>query len=301
MIRTMGCILVAATGALLALPASAGEYAGFEGFYSSDADGTEIAKTSLDLDFRHRDSEHYMGLSLELAQFRPFGQPWVDDHRVYFRFADGSDRWKWNGRVGSDGDTVLGNASIHNEDPYRQEYFVEREIVETPLGLQRGLYSTYVGGAWDLPFNERNTLVTLLGVQDFSGGNVRLQYRGNFIHVVKPDWGLSAQLRVRYFHDSVPNQFDYYSPQWYAQAIPTLQLRRFVNGWRYAVAAGYGIQTDAAATSWHPARLLEASVTSPKDGRDWVFNAAFTYTNTPTNGGFTYDYKQLMLTAGRSF
>lgn len=301
MIRTIGCFLTAATGVLLALPTSAGEYAGLEGFYSSDADGTEIAKTALDLDFRHLDSEHYQGLSLELAQFRPFGQPWVQDHRAYFRFADSNDRWKWNGRIGSDGNTVLGSASIHNEDARRQEYFVEREIVETPLGLQRGLYSTDVGGAWDLPFDERNVLTTVLGVQDFSGGNVRLHYRGNFIHVVNPDWGLSAQLRVRYFHDSAPNQFDYYSPSWYAQAIPTLQVRRFVSGWRYMAAAGYGVQTDSAASSWHPARLLEASVTSPKDGHDWVFNAAFTYTNTPVNGGFTYDYKQFMLSVGRSF
>lgn len=296
----MGHVLTAATCALFALPAHADGFAGVEGLYSSDADGTEIAKTGVDLDFSHADSEHYRGLSFEIARFRPFGRNWVEDRRAYFRFADGGTRWKWNGRIGSDGHGLLGNATIHNEDPRRQEYFIEREIVETPLGLQKGLYSTYAGGAFDLPLGERNTLTTVLGAQDFSGRNLRLQYRGNFIHIIKPDWGLSAQLRLRYFHDSVPNEFDYYSPRWYAQAIPTLQLRRYVSGWRYTVAAGYGAQT-AAGSTWHPAKLLEASVSSPTDGHAWVFKAGVLYTNSPVNSGFTYDYTQLMLSAGRSF
>jgi len=292
--------LTAASALAMSASADAGQYAGLEGFYSSDADGTRIAKTALDMDFRHTDSDHYLGLSLEQARFLPFGQRWIENHRVYVRFADGSATWKWDGRIGSDGRTLLGDASIHNVDSNRQECFVEREIVETPLGLKNALYSTYAGGAYDLPFNERNILTTVLGVQDFTGRNVRLQYRGNLIHILSPDWGLSAQLRVRAFHDTVPDEFDYFSPRWYAQAVPTLQVRRFVSGWRYALAAGYGAQRDAD-SSWHPARLLEASVTSPKDGHDWAVRAGFTYTNTPVTSGFTYDYKQLTLSVGRAF
>ena len=33
-------------------------------------------------------------------------------------------------------------------------------------------------------------------MQDFTGDNLRL----NYIHVVKPKWGLSAQVRTRYFN-----------------------------------------------------------------------------------------------------
>jgi hypothetical protein len=300
MIRTIAWTLFTTTGFVLSISVHAGQYVGFESFYSSDADGTEIAKTLLDVDFQHMDSEHYQGFSLEDARFLPFGHTWVQSYRVYFRFADSSAQWKWDGRIGSDGHTLLGTADVHDEDPFRQEYFAERAIVETPLGLQRGLYSTYAGAAYDTPFDERNILTTVVGVQDFTGRNVRLQYKGNLIHMLVPEWGVSAQLRVRYFHDSVPDEFDYFSPRWYVQAVPTLQVRRYVNGWRYAFAAGYGRQ-DAADSSWHDARLLEATMTSPKDGHDWVFQAAFTYTNTPINSGFTYDYKQLMLSAGRSF
>lgn len=292
-------ILPAAIALLLALPVGAQQYVGIQAFHSSDADRTDIAKTALDFDFHHADSEHYQGVSLELARFRPAGQDWIEDQRVFYRFA-GGDAWKWNGRVGSDGQTVIGSAAIHNEAARRQEYFVERDIIETPLGLRDGNYSTYLGAAFDLPVDERNLVTAVVGVQGFGGDNRRAHLRGNFIHVLSPEHGLSAQLRVRTFHDSVAHESDYYAPGWHAQAIPTLQLRRFVDGWRYAVAAGYGAQR-AAGTSWRPARLLEASVTSPASGSDWSFQAGFTYTNTPDNTGFTYDYRQFNLSVGRSF
>lgn len=292
-------IAAAIVASLFALPAWADQYAGISTFHSSDADDTEILKLALDVDFSHADSEHYHGLSLESARFQPFGQSWVEERRLYYRFAGGQ-AWKWSGRIGSDGHTVLGSAAIHNESPRRQEYFVERELIETPQGLQERLYSTYLGAAFDLPLDQRNLLTTLVGVQEFGGDNVRLHLRGNFIHTLSAERGLSAQLRVRYFRDSVANEADYYAPGWHAQAIPTLQLRRFVNGWRYALAAGYGVQR-AADTSWRPAQLLEASVTSPKLGKAWSLQAGFTYTNTPGNSGFGYDYRQVYLSLGRSF
>jgi hypothetical protein len=291
-------MLAAATALLFALPACADQYGGIDAFHSSDADGTDVDRFALDLDFAHDDDEHYQGLSLERARFRPFGQATVDDSRVYYRFAGGN-AWKWTGRIGSDGHTVVGSAAIHNEAARRQEYFIERDIIETPLGLANGLYSTYAGAAFDLPFDERNVLTTVVGVQDFDGDNKRLHLRANFVRVLSPEHGLSAQLRVRYFHDSVANEADYFAPGWYAQAIPTLQLRRFVGGWRYAVAAGYGVQR-AADTSWRPAQLFEASVSSPKD-HAWTFKAGVTWTNTPGNSGAGYDYRQFNLSLGRRF
>lgn len=292
-------VLSATIASLFALPAGADPYAGVQVYYSSDADDTEVVKTALDLDLSHADSEHYQGLSLEIARFQPAGQPWVEQHRLYYRFA-GGEAWKWSGRVGSDGHTVLGSVSVHNEAPRRQEYFVEREIIETPLGLRDGLYSTYAGAAFDLPFDERNLLTTVVGVQHFDGRNVRLHLRGSFISTLSAEHGLSAQLRLRYFHDSVANESDYYAPGWHAQALPTLQLRRFAKGWRYALAAGYGVQRSAD-TSWRPARLLEASITSPKAGSAWSFQAGFTYTNTPVDNGSGYDYRQFFMSLGRSF
>ena len=285
---------------LLPLPSTADPWFGVHGFFSSDADETDVAKFGVDYDFRHAAADDYLGISLEHAQFRPSGQRGVDSDRLYVRFADGGTRWRWAGRIGSDGHTVLGSFNVFNTDPFRQEYFVEREVVETPLGLQRELYSTFVGAALDIPFDDRTSLSTVLGAQDFDGRNTRLHYRGNLVYILSPDWGLSAQLRLRYFHDSVPGELDYFSPRWYAQAIPTLQVRRFVNGWRYAAAVGLGQQYTADAER-RSARLLELSITSPIEGRDWFLKAAFTHTNTPIDSGLGYDYSHFLVSVGRSF
>jgi len=282
------------------LPAIAGQTVGIEVFASDDADQSSIQKTGLYFDYDHRDSEHYRGIKIENARFVPFGRKAINDQRVYYRFADTGERWKWNGSLGTDGQSWLGSASTHTEEARRQEYFVEREIVETPLGLERGIYSTFVGAAYDLPLDPRNILTGMVGVQAFSGDNTRLHLRGRYIRVLKDDWGLSAQLRTRYFRSSDPREFDYYSPRWYAEAIPMLQLRRFHGGWMYQAAAGWGRQRDSD-SGWRSARLVEASVTSPKTARDWLFKAGVTYSNTPVNTGYTYDYTQLTLEAAKTF
>lgn len=283
--------------------AIAGQAIGIEVFASDDADHSSILKTALDFDFDHADGEHYRGIKLESARFSPSGplrRGATHEQRFYYRFADTGARWKWNGSLGTNGDTWLGSASIHNEQPRRQEYFLEREIVETPLGLERGIHSTFAGAAYDIPLDSRDIFTALIGAQSFTGDNTRLHLRARYIRVLKEDWGLSAQLRTRYFRSSQPYEFDYYSPRWYAEAIPTLQLRRFRGGWRYQGAVGWGRQRDSD-SNWHDARLVEASVTSPVTSRNWTLNAAFQYSNAPVNTGYTYDYSLLTLQVMKTF
>lgn len=296
---TLRHYLVFAIAIAFAPAAIAQQAVGVEVFASDDADETAVLKSGLTFDFSHRDIAHYQGIKLEDARFSPFGGATTRQRRVYYRFADTGGRWKWNGNLGSDGRTWLGNASIFTEDRWRREYFVEREIIETPQGLDRGLYYTFLGAAFDLPADKRNFFTAFAGVQDFSGENRRLHARGRYIRVLNEDLGLSAQLRLRYFYNSEPREFDYYSPRWYAEAIPVLQLRRFHGGWSYRAAAGWGRQRDID-SRWRDARLLEVSVTSPKSG-DWFFKADLTYNNTPVNTGYTYRYTQLMLQAFKTF
>lgn len=269
-------------------------------FASTDADDTDVIKAGVTFDWVHDDPDHYLGVRLEEARFKPLGQSSVDDQRAYLRFADTQGRWKWNGQIGSDGDTALGAFNIHKESRLRPEFFVEREIVETPIGVDRGLYYTFVGGAFDVPLNDRNTFTVVAGVQDFTGDNVRTHLRVNYVHVIKPEWGLSAQVRTRYFHSSDPGEFDYFSPRWYAEVIPVLQVRRYSGGWRYVVAAGLGAQKDSE-TDWRSSRYFNAQITSPPVGRDWAVTAAFTYSNTPVGSGNVYDYNQVTLGLTRVF
>ncbi|SIQ97655.1 hypothetical protein [Solilutibacter tolerans] len=287
--------------ALLLLPqaALAQQAAGFDIFVSDDADDSEVVKFGANFDFKNESMESYQGIRLESASFAPLGQPAKKDARAYYRFADGNEAWKWNGMLGTDGHTWLGNAAIHNEAPFRQEYFIEREIIETPTGLDQGLHYTFAGAAYDLPINDRNLMTAMVGVQDFTGDNLRLHARARYIHVLKPDWGLSAQLRMRYWHDSHPREYDYYAPGWYAEVIPTLQLRRYRGGWQYLAVAGYGRSKDAV-SDWRAARYLELGITSPDRGK-WYFKANAVHSNTPVATGYTYRYTQFTLSALRRF
>jgi hypothetical protein len=269
-------------------------------FASTDADDSDLLKAGVSFDWTYRGPGNYHGLRLETARFSPQGRPTTEDQRVYYRFADDRGDWKWNGQVGTDGDTALGAVSVVREGRIRQEYFVEREIVETPRGLDEGVYYTFVGGSFDFPINDRNSFTVMAGVQDFTGENVRTHVRANYVHVLKPEWGLSAQLRTRYYRSSEPGEYDYFSPEWYAEVMPVVQVRRFHGGWRYQAAVGFGAQKDSG-SDWRSARYVEASVVSPPIRRDWAFKISGIYSNTPVTTGYAYDYQQLNLSLTRAF
>ncbi|MEQ7874737.1 hypothetical protein ABDK56_12115 [Sphingomonas sp. ASV193] len=294
-------IFAAASAALaLAAPAFAAEppapahAVGADVTYSSDADQTEMVRVGVNGNLAYRDEEHYLGFRIERTWYRPNGALTKRDDRVYVLAAGGSD-WKYALQLGTNGDTVLGSGSVHNEARLRQEYFVERDRLETPQGATRGLYYTFGGASVDLPFSDRAQLTLLGGLQEFTGRNVRTHLRANAIAVVAPDWGLSLQLRTRYFHDSVPYEYDYYSPRWYAEVLPVVQVRRFIGGWRLLAAAGWGAHKDSV-SDWRQSRYLNLRATSPTDRRGWAMKGDLTYSNQPVTNASNYDY--LRVSAG---
>lgn len=274
-----------------ALPAErAPRAATLDVFASTDADDTDVLRTGANLDWFNAGEDRYQGLRVERAWFTPLGQQTTAFDRIYARYADKSERWSWNGQVGTDGHTVLGSVNIADTSRYRKEFFVERDILETPRGVAEGIYYTFAGAALDVPLGDRDSATVVLGAQEFTGSNVRLHVRGNYVRVVKRDWGLTAQLRTRYFHSTEPGEYDYFSPRWYAEVLPVIQLRRFSGGWRYLLAAGYGTQRDAA-SDWRSSRYANAQVSSPAN-RPVQVKASLVYSNTPVGSGFVYDYLQ---------
>ena len=257
---------------------------------STDADNTQVVRTGWNLDWSRSGDDQFLGVRLEKALFKPLGQKTTGFERAYLRYADKAGRWSWSGQLGTDGHTAVGALNVTTGSRRRTELFVERDILETPRGVGEGIYYTFGGVAVDLPLSERDSSTVVLGAQEFTGKNVRLHARANYVHTIKSDWGLSAQLRGRYFHSTRPGEYDYFSPRWYAEALPVLQMRRFSGGWRYLVAGGYGAQRDAA-SGWRSSRYLNGQVTSPA-GRPVRINASVVYSNTPVGSGFTYDYLQ---------
>lgn len=268
-------------------------------FASTDADNTEVYRAGVNLDLDYRGEEQLLGVRYEQAWYKPLAQRTRTRERAFLRYADKGKEWAWGSQIGTDGHTVLGSASIHNNAKFRQEYFVERDIVETSRGVDEGIYYTFFGAAIDLPIDQDNGFTLVGGVQEFTGNNVRLHARGTYTHAIKSDWGLSLQLRSRYYHSSHPREFDYYSPKYYLQILPVVQMRRYSGGWRYMLAAGLGGQRDAV-TEWRQSRFATAEVSSPTTGRGWFIKAAAQYSNTPLRTGI-YDYGQLTVSLGKRF
>lgn len=263
----------------------------FDHFQSSDSEGTEVARAALQLGVGNAEETRSIGLRVEQAAYNLGGRGWESRERIFIHGAEKIGNWQLRGRVGSDGDSIIGSASLNDNSKFRKEFFVERDIVETPRGLDQGLYSTFAGTAVDLPAGDRDVFTALAGIQAFTGQNVRLHLRGSYIYVADPKLGLSTQLRGRYFRNTHPREFDYYSPRWYSEVLPVVQMRRFVGGWELLGAAGLGLQRDSG-SDWRASRYLHARFRSPRSA-SWSLNGAVTYTNTPSitgtpNSGYRY-------------
>lgn len=282
--------------------ASGGAYAqdaarpagGVDLFLSNDADDTEVTRLGVTADWSFADARHYRGIELERARLSPLGDPAHTFDRAFFRFAGTSQAWEWNGRVGTDGDRLIGSASLVRPGRHRAEMFVERDVLETRNGIATGQTVTFAGAAVDLPIGagDSHQFTVLGGVQDFEDGNLRSHVRVNYVQMLSERIGLTGQLRLRAFHDSEPHAGDYFAPGDYVEVIPALQVRRrFAGGWVGSLAGGWGRQRQTGA-DWRASRFSQATLTSPiQPGRSYL-RATFSYSDTPGVAGTGYGYRQ---------
>jgi hypothetical protein len=268
--------------------------------YSTDADDTEVVRAGVNVDLRYAGPDSYTGFRLERSRYSHTNGGRNQDRRLFLRAADRLGKWKYEASVGTDGHTALGSASIHNDAALRQEYFLERDKIESPIGVSQGLYYTFAGAAIDLPLAKSTQATLLAGVQDFTGENRRLHVRANLIQTLSADLGLSGQLRTRYFRNSNPREYDYYSPLWYAEVVPVLQIRRYTGGWRLLAAGGLGVQRDSSST-WRASRYLNLRAVGPSKMGGWRFTGEATYSSTPLTQSGDYHYLRTTLGITRSF
>lgn len=295
-----GCALLASPA--LGQEADTGPAIGSDLFISTDSDDNAVIRLAGDFDLRNDGDSQRLGLRIENAWYELLDRPIEQRQRVFLQAGDKTGEWTWNARVGTDGDSVIGAASIHDDARFRKEFFIERDIVETPLGLERELYSTFAGASIDFPVDDRNVFAAIVGLQEFTGNNERYHLRGSYIHVLKPDWGMSAQLRGRYFHSTWPGEFDYYSPRNFVQVLPALQIRRFVDGWHLRAVGGIGAQRDRN-SGWNQANFAQFQFDSPASSA-WTVGAELTFSNTPSSGAVAadgYSYFQSRISVRRHF
>lgn len=273
--------------------------AGLEFWASTDSDNIDVVKVLGRALWHFEGRNEFRGIAIERFWFRSPGRQARKQERIYLDLADNIEgNLLWRARVGTDGNNVIGSVTLRDSD-WSKEFFLEREIVETPRGVDEGLYYTFVGGAWDIPAGSRDVFNAMVGVQEFAGKNERLHFRGSYVRVIKPEVGLSVQLRGRYFHSTSPGEFDYYSPRNFIQFLPVVQLRRFDSaGWMYLVAVGYGVQ-KANGTRWQDARLADMRIESPANSRRLQAFGQLQYTNNSLSGGAS-DYHYFMTRVGLS-
>ena len=269
---------------------------------SNDADDNEARKLSLGWDAWRQDHQRWVGVEVQDARFS--GEGWShDEQRVYLRAAGlfgeapaSDDTWRWQARVGSNGDELLGNATFNTDGPRRREIFIERDLLETEQGIARSQVYTLAGAAIDHPFGERTSGTALAALQDFDDGNLRSHLRGNLVYAALPEHGISVQLRGRYYGNSDPYLGGYYSPEWYGEALGVLALRRVVGGHAWRAVAGFGRQRSSD-EDWKRARMFELGYESPRWRRSWLrVNAGYTDTPVATSTGTgNYSYRYVML------
>lgn len=265
--------------------------AGAELWVSSDSEKTSVVKLTGRALWDFEGPTNFQGIDLEHAWFSPEGQHAREQTRVYLDMAGAAGgNWKWNAKLGTNGSTIVGSGSIRASD-WSKELFLEREIVETPRGVDQGIYYTLLGASADLVSGREDTLSAMAGVQKFTGSNTRLHLRGTYVHVIKPELGLSIQLRARYFHSTFPGEFDYYSPRNFIQLTPVVQMRRFDRaGWMYLIALGYGAQR-ATGSRWQAARLADLRLESPSSSRRLQAFAELQFSNNSLVGAASnYNY-----------
>lgn len=266
--------------------------AGTELWLSTDSEGTQVVKLAGRALWNFEGKDDYAGIVVERAWFTPATGEQREFSRAYLDLANKlNEDWRWRARVGTDGQTVLGTAEIRRAD-WSQSVFIERDIIETEQGLNRRIYYTFAGASSDIVIDESNTVAVSGGLQEFSGKNERLHLRGRYVHALKALPGLSAQMDLRYYHSTEPNEFDYFSPENFIRAMPILQLRRFDNdGWMYLIAGGYGAQ-NSTGSDWQPARFFQFRLESPRSLRKLDAFADVSYSNDSLVGGLNYDYVQ---------
>ncbi|WP_223276740.1 hypothetical protein [Sphingomonas daechungensis] len=138
-------------------------------FASTDSDHTDVVKLLGRGAILDAGPDRYFGVAIEQAWFSPLGQKTRKDQRVYADLAGKAGKdWLWKARLGTDGKTWLGSANLRSKD-WSKEVFLEREIIETPRGVDEGLYYTFLGASFDVPV-AKDTLTFTGAVQAFTGG-----------------------------------------------------------------------------------------------------------------------------------
>ncbi len=178
-------------------------------------------------------------------------------------------------------------------DNARAEIMVNRDRVETQNAITNNIYYTLTGASLEYKPFERVTLVGMGGDMFFSDTNTRAFMRLKAIYDLIPDYGVTAQLRYRQYHDSNVNVTNnYFNPGNYYEGMFALGIRKRIHGWMLNGTAGLG-QQGINNQSTTTTQLLELGATSPMSG-NLFFRSRLGYGKSAGFLGPDYSYQYVM-------
>lgn len=178
-------------------------------------------------------------------------------------------------------------------DSIRAEVMVNRDRVETQNAISSNIYYTLTGASLEYKPFERVTLVGMGGDMFFSDTNTRAFMRLKAIYDLIPEYGVTAQLRYRQYHDSNVNVTNnYFNPENYYEGMFALGIRKGIHGWMLNGTAGVG-QQGINNQSTTTTELLEFGATSPISG-NLFFRSRLGYGKSAGFLGPDYSYQYLM-------
>jgi len=262
--------------------------AGAQVIASTDSSTTDVLRIRYQSMLRYVHPWEYLGVTFEGAWITPFGGETDFSRRVYIEVADNLGEWDFDARIGTDGSTVVGAASIHNHD-WSKRFFFDRDIVETFDGVDLGIYATLIGAEFRTYLDSKNTLNYGFGLTEYVGKNMTFYVESGFTHQFDRKLGLNAQLQMRYEHSTFPDEFDYYAPENRVEIMPILALTRYSSNWSYNIEGGYGVQR-ATETDWQDLRYAQFWFQSPDIDSGIKVEGSITYSNTSLQAGPNFDY-----------
>ena len=179
----------------------------------------------------------------------------------------------------------------------------ERDVVDSIVGLERGLTYTSLVLVLDHQFTPRFSMGAVAGALWFSDNNTRPLLRTRWNYELIANSGLNAYIKTRTYSDSNPYLGDYYSPRWLNEYSGGLSWRTAINDKvLFFVSADAGRQntSDGANNIWSARTGLEnhrsrASHVQWQIAVETTNNSSFGFMS---GGGAGYRYTSVM---GRLF
>ena len=173
------------------------------------------------------------------------------------------------------------------------ELFANRDWVETPAALDKGVNFTLGGAAIDHVLTPKVTLVGLAGLQSFSDNNSRNHGRVKLIYQPDPDLGLTLQARYRAYTSSSSNVGGaYFNPNQYDETMLAIGWRHRISGWMASLTAGAG-QQKVASDPVSPTKLLELGLQSPASKKTYSLRLRAAMSQNAAFNGPDYRYNYI--------